>query len=133
MKWLDDKPNLDNLTMCIRKRNKKGDNDGFSLSVSKSFKDYIKETGSTHIRFGWDRNELSETVLVLQLNKEELGLPLINDKGKIRLWFDVTSYYNQYLEHGVEIPLDKDLQLAVKKNGNLESVLPVLEKVVVTV
>lgn len=118
MKWLVDRPNLDKMSICIRERSKKGEL-GYSLTFSKSFKDYIITNNKSFIRFGYDVVD-GINCLILQLNDDEIGLQLFNEKNQIRLWLDITSYFQQYKDEEIDIPLGIDLPVRVKKNGNLE-------------
>lgn len=121
VKWLDDKADINKLSVIIRKRTRKGnDSEAYSLTLSKDFKEYIQEIGVTHIRFGWDENINKERFLVLQLNSEELGMPVIKDNGKAKLWLEFTSYYEQYVKDGLTIGIDSELPASIKKGNIIE-------------
>lgn len=118
--WLSDKPNLDKIYISIKKRTKRNEV-GYSLTLSKAFKDLIKSENYTHLRLGYDRESDGTYRLVIQLNNDEVGIPLLNEKDVVRLWFDITEYANQYIEYKVPLPLDEDIKLSVRRNGTLES------------
>ena len=118
--WLTDRPNLDKIYISIKKRMKRNE-EGYSLTLSKAFKDLIKSENYTHLRLGYDKGLDGLYRIVVQLNSDEVGISLLNEKEAVRLWFDITEYVEQYLENEIPVPLDDDIKLSFKKNGQLES------------
>lgn len=128
--WLSDKPNYDKIFITIKTRTKK-DEEGHSLTLSKSFKDLIKAEGYTHMRLGYESLQGNSYALVINLNKDNLGIPLLNSKESVRLWFDVAEYVKQYSLDGIHVPVNCDVKMNVKKNGNLESdAIPIVSQTI---
>lgn len=121
IKWLDDKADINKLSISIKERSKKGGEvNGYSLRLSKDFKEYVQENGFSYMRFGWNEDINKKRSLVLQPNNEEMGIPLLNNKGKQKLWLEFTSYYEQYINDGLRVALDVELPASVKKNNTVE-------------
>ena len=121
VKWLDDKADVNKLSIFIKERTKKGGEvNGYSLTLSKDFKEYLQENGFSHMRFGWNEDINRNRFLVLQPNNEEFGVPLLNQKGKLKLWLEFTNYYEQYINDGLKVEMNVELPATIKKNNTIE-------------
>ena len=117
MKWLVDKVDTSDMTVRFKSRRAVNDQEiTYRITLSKNFRDYIKEEGYKGVRFGYDTVK-GENVLALGLTTETQGANLIGIKGDIRNWFNITSYIEQYISEGVEVNFLKNYRVNVRKNG----------------
>lgn len=118
MIWLADKADTSNMTVSFKKRTRKNEETGYSIVMSKDFKEYVKEENFTGIRFGYDSVD-GDSKIIIGLNKDGQGESLVGANGATRKWFDITNYVLQYLEKGIDLKFMQDYKIEIRKNGTL--------------
>lgn len=115
--WLSDKADTNNMSLIFKERGKRNnDEKSYSVTFSKSLKEYIKEEKFNAVRFGFERTG-DDVSLALSLNKDDVGISVIGMGGEPRKWFDVTYYITQYLENDIDIKFATEYKAELKKNG----------------
>lgn len=116
MKWLVDKVDTNDMTVRFKSKRKSDKEITYKITLSRNFKEYIKEEGYKTMRFGHDLVN-SKSTLALGLSKESQGVNLIGNTGDVRTWFDVTNYIEQYMEEGIEVNFLHNYKFNLRKNG----------------